>query len=40
MVLENGYIREFDTPRKLLDDPDSLFRAMMKESGLLPTKEH
>ncbi|VIO86165.1 multidrug resistance related protein 1, putative [Brugia malayi] len=40
LVLENGYIREFDTPRKLLDDPDSLFRAMMKESGLLPTKEH
>ncbi|KAK6109907.1 multi drug resistance-associated protein (MRP) [Brugia pahangi] len=40
LVLENGYIREFDTPRKLLDDPDSLFRTMMKESGLLPTKEH
>ncbi|KAL3981708.1 multi drug resistance-associated protein (MRP) [Acanthocheilonema viteae] len=40
LVLENGCIHEFDTPRKLLDDPDSLFRAMVKESGLLPTKEH
>ncbi|VDO26102.1 unnamed protein product [Onchocerca flexuosa] len=40
LVLENGCIREFDTPKKLLDDPDSLFYAMVKDSGLLPTKEH
>uniref|UniRef100_A0A158Q7H0 Multidrug resistance-associated protein 1 n=1 Tax=Elaeophora elaphi TaxID=1147741 RepID=A0A158Q7H0_9BILA len=39
LVLENGCLREFDTPRKLLDNPKSLFRAMVKESGLLPTKE-
>ncbi|KAM3726825.1 Multidrug resistance-associated protein [Dirofilaria immitis] len=40
LVLESGCIREFDTPKKLLDDPDSLFHAMVKDSGLLPTKEH
>uniref|UniRef100_A0A1I7V7F0 Multidrug resistance-associated protein 1 n=1 Tax=Loa loa TaxID=7209 RepID=A0A1I7V7F0_LOALO len=40
LVLENGCIREFDTPRKLLDDPNSLFRAMIRESDLLSTKEH
>uniref|UniRef100_A0A8R1XX01 ABC-type glutathione-S-conjugate transporter n=2 Tax=Onchocerca volvulus TaxID=6282 RepID=A0A8R1XX01_ONCVO len=40
LVLENGCIREFDTPKKLLDDPNSLFHAMVKDSGLLPTNEH
>lgn len=39
LVLENGCIREFDPPKKLLDDPDSLFRGMVLETGLLITKE-
>lgn len=40
LVLENGCIHEFDTPKKLLDNPDSLFYAMVKESGLLPIKKN
>uniref|UniRef100_A0A915PJI9 Uncharacterized protein n=1 Tax=Setaria digitata TaxID=48799 RepID=A0A915PJI9_9BILA len=38
LVLENGCIHEFDTPKNLLGDPDSLFYAMAKESGILSAK--
>lgn len=32
LVLESGYVREFETPAKLLDDPSSLFAALVRES--------
>ncbi|VDM94999.1 unnamed protein product [Thelazia callipaeda] len=35
LVFEKGCVREFDTPKKLLNDPNSLFYSMAKESGLV-----
>jgi len=33
MVLETGYLKEYDTPRNLLRMPNSLFRSLVNESG-------
>ena len=33
LVLEDGTVREFDTPQNLLLRPDSTFAAMLKDAG-------
>ncbi|KAI1818320.1 P-loop containing nucleoside triphosphate hydrolase protein [Poronia punctata] len=33
LVLDNGYVVEFDEPRKLLENPNGEFRRMLNESG-------
>jgi len=33
MVLDQGRLVEFDTPRKLLENPDGHFTALCKDSG-------
>ena len=35
IVLENGELREFDSPKKLLENKKSIFYSMAKESGLV-----
>ena len=35
MVLDQGHMIEFDSPRKLLEQKESLFYSMAKEAGLL-----
>ncbi len=35
MVLSAGRVVEFDSPEKLLDNPDSVFAGMAKEAGLV-----
>ncbi|KAI8891931.1 hypothetical protein BC833DRAFT_533522, partial [Globomyces pollinis-pini] len=35
IVLEKGELAEFGTPQELLDNPDSLFYSLAKESGLV-----
>lgn len=37
LVLDQGRVAEFDTPRQLLSKPNSLFRAMCEQSGDLDT---
>lgn len=39
MVLEQGRIKEFDSPRNLLSDKKTIFYAMMKDANLLPMYE-
>ena len=34
MVLDKGSISEFDTPKKLLEDTNSIFYSMAKDAGL------
>lgn len=36
LVLQAGRVREYDTPRTLMADPDSLFRSMLLEFSALP----
>ncbi|KAI8866631.1 hypothetical protein GQ42DRAFT_127942, partial [Ramicandelaber brevisporus] len=33
LVLENGMLKEFDSPGKLLDDPASEFSRLVDETG-------
>jgi ABC-type multidrug transport system fused ATPase/permease subunit len=35
LVLENGELKEFDTPARLLANPNSIFYSLAKESGLV-----
>jgi len=35
MVLDNGVLKELDTPQKLMDDPTTLFYTMAKNAGLI-----
>ena len=35
IVLENGELREYDSPKKLLENKKSIFYSMAKESGLV-----
>lgn len=35
LVLENGLVREFDSPKRLLENPRSLFYSLAKESGIV-----
>ena len=35
IVLENGELREFDSPKMLLENKKSIFYSMAKESGLV-----
>jgi ABC-type sulfate/molybdate transport systems ATPase subunit len=34
LVLDNGIIKEFDSPPNLLSDPDSAFSSMIDETGV------
>lgn len=34
MVLDNGLISEFDTPLKLINTPESIFRSLALDSGI------
>jgi len=34
MVLDQGQIKEFDTPTNLLNDTKSIFSSMAKDAGL------
>ncbi|CEF71344.1 ATP-binding cassette sub-family C member 8 [Strongyloides ratti] len=36
LVLDKGCVAEFDTPEKLLANPNGIFRSLMKEANLLP----
>lgn len=36
LVLDKGQVAEFDTPEKLLQNPDSLFYALCKKGGFVP----
>jgi len=33
LVMDQGQVAEFDTPRKLLQDPSSMFSRMVDETG-------
>lgn len=37
MVLDKGYIREFDTPANLLKKKNSIFYSMAKDANLVQT---
>ena len=37
MILDQGHLIEFDSPQKLMEQRESLFYSMAKESGLLGT---
>merc|ERR1719204_2002185 len=39
MVLDKGELREYDSPNKLLQNPDSIFYGMVKDAGLLPDQD-
>jgi ABC-type multidrug transport system fused ATPase/permease subunit len=32
MVLEDGYLREFDTPQNLINNPQTLFNALIRSA--------
>lgn len=36
LVLEKGMVSEFDSPKQLLQNPDSLFYSLCKKGGLVP----
>ena len=38
VVMEDGYVTEFDTPHNLLQTQDSVFLSMAREAGLAPQK--
>ena len=35
MVLDNGALIEFDSPKALVEDQNSIFHSMVKQSGLV-----
>jgi ATP-binding cassette subfamily C (CFTR/MRP) protein 1 len=35
LVLDNGKVVECDSPQRLLETPDSVFRAMAKDAGIV-----
>lgn len=35
LVLDAGVVAEFDAPKRLLDDPNSIFHGMAKDAGLV-----
>lgn len=35
LVMDSGVIREYDSPKALLEDPDSIFYSMAKDAGLV-----
>jgi len=39
MVLDKGELREYNSPNKLLQNPDSIFYGMVKDAGLLPDQD-
>ena len=39
MVLDSGVIAEFDDPKKLKQDENSLFKAMVEKSGTQKVQE-
>ena len=38
VVMEDGHVREFDSPHNLLNTQDSVFLSMAREAGLAPQK--
>ena len=38
VVMDDGHVREFDTPDNLLQTQDSVFLSMAREAGLAPQK--
>ena len=38
LVMEQGKVAEFETPEKLLENPQSLFFALVEEAGLGKTQ--
>lgn len=39
LVLDQGQVREFDTPRNLLADRDSVFHSMAEAAGLVSQQQ-
>lgn len=40
LVLDQGQVREFDSPAKLLSNPESIFYSMAEAAGLLSQPQH